>query len=267
MVRGMQCGAAGARGRVHGAKGAAKAMRSRVLVPELMDDPALGRSEHARALRGLARINRLSGAADAIWREIRPTASRHAEGGVQIRMLDVATGSGDVPLTVAARAARSGIRMRVMLCDVSETALSQAIETSQRWGVPDTEVRATNVAASALPFSDGEFSIVTCSLFMHHLTRAKCVHVMREMSRVTAHGGLVVISDLRRCRMGLLAAGVAGRLLTRSPVVRVDAVRSVRAAFTVDEMGAMAREAGAVDGDFRVSRSWPWRIALRWSKR
>lgn len=240
-------------------------MRSRVLVPEMMDDPALERGEHARALRGLARINLLSGAAEAMWREIQPTASRHAGSAARVRMLDVATGSGDVPLTVAAKAARAGIALQVVLCDVSETALSQAIETSQRQGVPGAEVRVADAAGSNLPFADGEFPIVTCSLFMHHLARADCVHVMREMSRVTARGGLVVISDLRRCKMGLIAARIAGRILTRSPVVRVDAVRSVRAAFTLDEMEAMAHEAGLVDGDVRGS--WPWRIRLRWSKR
>jgi ubiquinone/menaquinone biosynthesis C-methylase UbiE len=243
-------------------------MRSRVVQPELMDDPALDRREHVRALRGLARINRLSGAASRMWREIRPHVVERLASGAEARILDIATGSGDVPLAVTSLAAREGIALRVSLCDVSQTALHEAAEAAHRRGLGPVETRTADAVGSGLPFHDNTFAVVTCSLFLHHLTEAECIRMLREMARITAPGGLVVVSDLRRCRSGLVAAWLAGRLLTRSRVVRVDAVRSVRAAYTTHEMQSMACDAGLdAAGAFCVLRSWPWRLTLRWSKR
>lgn len=266
MVRGMRRSASHARD-ASGANGAGGVMRSRVLQRELMDDPALDREEHLHALRGLARINRLSGAAGRMWRDIRPYVVERHTSGVDAQMLDVATGSGDVPLAVASLAAREGIALRATLCDMSQTALHQAAESAQCRGLDAVQTHVADVVGSGLPFRDNTFAVVTCSLFLHHLTEAECVRVLREMARVTAPGGLVVVSDLRRSPLGLAAAWLVGRLLTRSRVVRVDAVRSVRAAYTTHEMQSMARDAGLGSGETPcVSRSWPWRMRLRWSK-
>jgi len=241
-------------------------MRCRVLEPELMDDPALDHREHVRALRGLARINQLSDAGRSMWREVAPTARRLATAGSRVRWLDIATGSGDVPLGVAAQAIHAGVDVELVLCDVSATALAVARSSAARSGIQKVHTQEADVVAAGLPFDDGEFSIVTCSLFMHHLREDDVARVMREMARVVGPGGQVAISDLRRCPPGLLAAWLAGRVLTRSHIVRVDAVRSVRAAFTIEEMRSMAEHAGlARSGSLRVSANWPWRIMLSWS--
>ena len=58
---------------------------------------------------------------------------------------------------------------------------------------------------------------------------------------------------------------MAGHLLTRSPVVRVDAVRSVRAAFTMAEVQAMSLVAGL--NGATISRRWPCRYLLAWRRR
>jgi hypothetical protein len=44
----------------------------------------------------------------------------------------------------------------------------------------------------------------------------------------------------------------------------VDALLSVRAAFTVDELRAMATEAGMTGGT--VAPCWPQRMLLRWER-
>ncbi len=243
-------------------------MGERVRVAELMDDPAIDGPEHARALRGLSRINRVSGAAEANWRAIEPAAMRHGVLGEPVRMLDIATGSGDVPLGVAKIARARGVKLALTLCDVSETALKHASARAVRLRVGDVETLRADVVRDGLPFEDGSFSIVTCSLFAHHLEADACVGVLREMARVAGHAGTVVVNDLRRCMPGLLAARLAGRTLTTSRIVRVDAVRSVRAAFTIDEMASMAREAGLEKrGPVHIAPVWPWRMMLLWSER
>jgi hypothetical protein len=71
---------------------------------------------------------------------------------------------------------------------------------------------------------------------------------------------MVIVSDLDRSRLGLLLAWLGTRLLTRSPVVHVDSLRSVRAAFTRDEAAALATRAGLTS--WRLTMHWPcrWRL-------
>ena len=71
---------------------------------------------------------------------------------------------------------------------------------------------------------------------------------------------MVVVNDLERSRIGLLAAEAGCRVFTRSPVVRIDGPRSVRAAFTMAEAKDLAREAGLQN--VRVARRWPFRYVL-----
>ena len=61
---------------------------------------------------------------------------------------------------------------------------------------------------------------------------------------------------------GLLLAWLGTRLLTRSPVVHVDSLRSVRAAFTRDEAAALATRAGLTS--WRLTMHWPcrWRLVV-----
>lgn len=244
-------------------------MRGRELIPELMDDPALAPGLHRQALRGLARINRVSAAQRSMWNAIRPHARAMsiADPGTPIPMLDVATGSGDVPLGVVRLAERSRpqVLLHPTLCDTSMTALGLARDSATRLGYGEVTTRRADVIAEGLPFADGAFRVVTCSLFLHHLDRGACVGLLREMARVAGPRGLVVAADLRRCAGGLLGACVAGRVLSRSRIVRVDAVRSVRAAYTRDELIAMAHEAGLSDpARLSVRHAWPWRMILCW---
>src|SRR5262245_16152781 len=69
-------------------------VRRRRRQPEIMDQPGLDRPQHWEALRSLARINRLSRSAGTLWPRIRSLAR---QGGM-VRILDVASGGGDVPI-------------------------------------------------------------------------------------------------------------------------------------------------------------------------
>jgi hypothetical protein len=71
---------------------------------------------------------------------------------------------------------------------------------------------------------------------------------------------LVAVDDLVRGAAGYLMAATAPRLLTRSPVVHVDARLSVRSAFTPEEARELAEAAGLSELDVR--RHWPGRFLL-----
>jgi len=101
--------------------------------PELMDQPGLDAVEHARALSGLGRINRLSLSDAMLW----PAVARLAQAseGAPIRVLDLASGGGDVPIALAYRAARARLDVRVEGCDISQEAVRFASQKATERGI------------------------------------------------------------------------------------------------------------------------------------
>ena len=104
--------------------------------------------------------------------------------------------------------------------------------------------------------------MITCSLFLHHLSQEDAAELIRKMADATER--LVLISDLRRTWTGLGLAWAGSRLLTRSPIVHTDAVRSVAAAYAESEIATLAAQNG-LDGCV-ITQHWPQRWLLWWRK-
>lgn len=225
----------------------------RELTPELMDDPDLSPRMHRAALGGLARLNLLSLAGSQFWPEIRRIASSRPG---PVTLLDIATGSGDVPIRLARRAARAGITVNLHACDLSPVAIDAIRERASKVGIP-VDAWVHDVVASPI---GRKFDIVTCGLFLHHLTEASAVALLRNAA--AAARGTFLLSDLRRDRTGLVLAWIASRLCTTSPIVHTDALKSVRAAFTISELHDLATAAG-LDGA-SIRPVWPRRMLLTW---
>jgi 2-polyprenyl-3-methyl-5-hydroxy-6-metoxy-1,4-benzoquinol methylase len=225
--------------------------------PELMDDPRIDPAEHARALRGLRRINRISRSSRLVWGPIRKLA--HELPPPRLRVLDVASGGGDVAIDLARRAANLGIDASVDGCDFSATAVEHATAQAELAGCRKVKFFALDVLAGPLPQG---YDVVMCSLFLHHLSEQEAVRLLRNMA--TAAGSLVLVNDLCRSRLGYALAWLGCRLLTRSRVVHVDGPRSVAAAFTVDEAARLGQTAGL--RDVTISRHWPERFLLHWRR-
>lgn len=226
----------------------------RRLLPELMDDPALDPARHRAALLALARVNRLSGTAGRVWDALREIPRRADR---PLRVLDVACGGGDVAVWLARRARAEGLGLNLTGCDLSPGALEVARERARVAGV-EVEWHGGRVPEE-LP--EGRWDLVYSTLFLHHLPHVDAVALLAALA---PRAEWIVVDDLRRTCRGLVLAWMAGRLLTRSPVVRVDGPRSVRGAFTLAEARALAAEAGLAGA--RVRRAWPQRWALRWER-
>jgi 2-polyprenyl-3-methyl-5-hydroxy-6-metoxy-1,4-benzoquinol methylase len=230
------------------------ALGQRRCAPEIMDQPGLDPHQHRRALRGLARINRVSASDRILWGRI--AALARATPGHALRILDVATGAGDVPIRLWRRAQRAGLSIEICGADVSATAVEHARQNAQRVGAA-VEFIHIDVVHGELP--DG-FDVITSSLFLHHLDDEQAVALLRKMARAASR--CVLINDLLRCRMGYLAAWFGTRLLTVSPVVRADGPASVEAAFTMGEAQSLAERAGLAGAT--IEWRWPWRFLLAW---
>jgi 2-polyprenyl-3-methyl-5-hydroxy-6-metoxy-1,4-benzoquinol methylase len=229
-------------------------LRRRRCRPEIMDQPGLDRRRHHHALFGLERINRWSGSAGILWPPI-GTLAREASGA-PLRLLDIATGAGDVPVRLWHKARRAGVELAVDGCDLSPQAVDYAAGRANR---ARAAVRFFVWNALADPLPPG-YDIVTCSLFLHHLSDEQALLLLRRMSQMARR--LVLVNDLRRSLAGYLMAYVGTRLLSTSPVVHTDGPRSVEAAFQPEEALALAVRAGLRGATVR--RRWPFRFLLTW---
>lgn len=232
-------------------------LKARHREPEWMDQPDIEAGLHHHALAALRRLNRISRTANSLWRPIRRLAAERAEG--PLRILDLASGGGDVARGLAKQAARTKLAVQVDGCDISPLAVRHAQERAEREGLTHVRFFAHDVVRDDLP--DG-YDAVICSLFLHHLAEDDAVRVMKKMA--VAARSLVLIDDLRRSPQGYALVWLGCRLLTRSPVVHVDGPLSVRAAFTLDEAAHLAEQAGLAG--YRLSKHWPQRFLLSWRK-
>jgi SAM-dependent methyltransferase len=221
-----------------------------------MDQPDLNADRHTEALRALARINFFSHSAGILWpdlAELARTMAPHVP-----RVLDVATGGGDVPIRLWRRARRAGLDLHLEGCDISPVALEYARTRAAAAGAP---IRFFEYDARLGPALTG-YDAVLCSLFLHHQNEAQALTLLRRLADMADR--LVLVNDLERGWIGLLAAYLAAYLLTTSPVVRIDGPRSVKAAFTAAEARELAERAGLCGA--QVVRRWPFRWLLTWRR-
>jgi 2-polyprenyl-3-methyl-5-hydroxy-6-metoxy-1,4-benzoquinol methylase len=174
-----------------------------------------------------------------------------------LRILDVASGGGDVVRGLWHRARRAGLEVDICGVDVSPRAVEFAQTRADRIGVA-VRFSVRDVLGGELP---DDFDVVISSLFLHHLDKEAAIGLLVRMGAAARRR--VLVNDLVRSRRGLILAHMAARLLTASRVVWVDAPRSVRAAFTLEEVRDLTRVSGLRRAT--VSPRWPCRMLLDWN--
>src|SRR4051812_30503101 len=96
----------------------------RVLEPEEMDDPAIETDQLYGALEGLRRLNFAAASSRIVWAPIRRLArERNLD---RLRVLDIATGAGDIPIALWRRAKRAGLALEIHGIDISERSIEFA---------------------------------------------------------------------------------------------------------------------------------------------
>lgn len=195
---------------------------------ELLDAGRITDGELRTNLADMARLNRLPGGAGASVRAIERLAGPPRDATV----IDVGTGGGDVPLVLAARG------WRVIGIDADPSVASVARRATESVA----HIRIVEADATSLPFEDGSVDVVHSSLLAHHLDPVVAVRAFAEMARVARLG--VVVNDLRRGLLPLLATAVAVTALGRCRTTHHDGLLSVRRAYTPAELEALLVEAG-----------------------
>lgn len=222
---------------------------------ELLDriDGAIATPALAGNLRDIRRANRWFGGTRAMLGAVLPVIRALGANGATVAILDLATGSADIPAAILDRAEREKLAVTILATDLEPHILAEA-RAVERPGL-----RLDVADARSLPYSDAAFDIVLLSLALHHFEPEDAVPVLAEMRRVGRRA--LIVNDLERSRVGLAGAWLFGNALTRNPMTRHDAPLSVRRAYTRAEARAMARAAGWADISTRTVV--PFRYLLR----
>jgi SAM-dependent methyltransferase len=197
-----------------------------VRAAEWMDDAGVSAEELHRSLRFIRRVNRWLGYTRSIVAYF-DRFSRGWKRGERITILDLATGSADVPMAILRWASERGWDVRIVGVDRHpETArVAAGWQRDERLTVVQADVLS-------LPFEAGSFDYVMCSMFLHHLDDAQPRDVVHTMDRLARRG--IVVSDLLRHRRAY--AWIWLFTAFSSPMVRHDGRASVRQAFSEAEV-------------------------------
>jgi ubiquinone/menaquinone biosynthesis C-methylase UbiE len=213
----------------------------------MLDDEDLAPEEMARSLRDLDLVQRAWGAARALADWLVP---RIAPGERPI-VIDVGAGSAAVTRELGRRLAQAGRPASAIAVDLQWRHLAAGRR-------PAREVPSAAADAFSLPFSDAGVDWTVSTLLFHHFSPEENRDFLRELSRVSRKGFLVL--DLRRHRIPWAVVSLAGRVLFESRVSLLDGMASVLQAYTPREADEIA--ADAVHGA-RAHRVFPYRILIR----
>jgi ubiquinone/menaquinone biosynthesis C-methylase UbiE len=217
--------------------------------PELIDGEDYSCEEFIDSLADLRRVNRYLGGQRALFSRL----FLIIEGLTQsrVRLLDVGTGSADLPIAVVETARRRGIEVEFVVLDLNEIATRQA----QVQCADYPEISAIRADALHPPFLAGSFDIVLASLFLHHFETAQAARLVASLARVARVA--VIINDLRRHPIAYYSAKLLTRLFSNNRLTRHDGALSVLRGFTEGDVAEISRLAGL---PLHVSRHFPYRM-------
>jgi hypothetical protein len=168
--------------------------------------------------------------------------------------MDLGVGSAEIPIAIGQWARRHGIPARVIAVDRAARSLDAARAGFSR----EHAVSLLRADARCLPLPAESVDLVISSLFLHHFSPGQLVELLRSVYALARAG--LVMSDLVRGRLPLLAFRLSAPVLARNYLTRHDGAISIRRAYRPDELRALASAAGLAGA--QVFTHWPWRMTL-----
>ncbi len=224
----------------------------RIYEEELLDAGEGTDDDVARSLSDLRRINRFLGGKKVVLRAL--SSCLAAGSAEEVSLLDVGTGSADIPIAVAERLRLRGLKTFIAAVDLSERHLRIS---RARLGV-SSEVHLVRADSLKLPFPARSFDFVTASLFLHHFRDEDVVRLLADFGRIARRA--VIVNDLVRNLVPYYFTRIAFPLLGTSFLTQNDGPVSVLRGFTAEEMNDLAERAGLKTR--RVRRVFPYRLSL-----
>jgi ubiquinone/menaquinone biosynthesis C-methylase UbiE len=208
--------------------------------------------EYEGCIVELQRVNRWLGDAHTL----RKTLLRSVEesGLRHFTVLDVGAGSGELLRVMATWTRQTKRQAHGVGLELNDASVSAMYEQSQSF----PEIEAIRGDALCLPFADGSFDYVICSLFTHHFVDRQIVQILQEMSRVATRRIFVI--DLHRHPIAYGLYTTVGKIVLHTRLLREDGALSILRSFKPNELFQLAEQAGLES--ISVNRYFPFRLVL-----
>jgi ubiquinone/menaquinone biosynthesis C-methylase UbiE len=214
-------------------------------LPELMDRPQPVTPELERDLANLRSFNRWFGS----HRLVRHFLRRWLRPNGKARILDVATGSGDIPRLIVDHARRQNVSVHIDAIDQQEST----IEIARRLSAAYPEINfycadlfewnsSPGLKLDGFKPSSFPYDIVLCSLTLHHFSNDDAVRVLQKIRDLST--ARILVADLRRARWLTFAVCFVTATIYRDAMTKTDARLSAARAFSFVELRELAERAG-----------------------
>jgi ubiquinone/menaquinone biosynthesis C-methylase UbiE len=200
---------------------------------ELMDRPQPVSAELESDLENIRELNRWFGS----YALIAMFLGRWIKPGARLRIIDLATGSGDIPRLIAEYGRKVGAELQIDALDRQSATLEIAKKLSVRY--PEIAF----VEGNLLEWDATEsYDLVLCTLALHHFSDDDAVRVLQRCRQLS--GKFVLVSDLRRGWLATIGVHLLTTTMFRDPMTKYDARLSAARAFSFSEMNQLAQGAG-----------------------
>lgn len=226
-------------------------MKKRILIPELMDDPALDENGLQAALADVTLVNKWLGGQKITLEGLDYFFEKYPQEHYAIS--DLGCGDGEMLRTMAQYCRKKNIKVKLVGLDLNPKSIAMARERSQDY--PEIEFRQQDILQLN---ADLKFDITTTTLTMHHFTDEEILRFLKRFNAVSNLGW--VINDLHRSNIAaVLFHGFSG-VFMKTHIARYDGLVSIGRAFTKRELTTFATQLGLN----AYSIKWRWAFRYLW---
>ena len=171
-------------------------------------------------------------------------------------VLDVGTGTARIPIELCTRAPE----VSIVAIDLADHMLALAASNVARAGL-GSRIRLERVDAKAMPYEDGAFGATVSNSIVPHIPEPR--HVLSEMWRVTARGGVLFVRDLSRPssreEVDRLVALYGGDHVPARELFRA----SLCAALTPNDVASLIAPLGIAPSAVRLTSDRHWTLSCK----
>ncbi|HEY3154053.1 MAG TPA: methyltransferase domain-containing protein, partial [Candidatus Binatia bacterium] len=202
---------------------------------EMMDLPGQPRELLAEDLHNLRIINRYLGSYRNVLRGLARLVGEQKMD--RFTLLDIGTGSGDIPTAIVRWARRQQIAAQISGLELEAVTVEEAVEQTRSF----PEITLVRGDAAAPPFGAGSFDFVLASQLLHHFKDEQIIALLRTWAKLARRA--IIIADLVRHPVAYHGIRLLTHGFTRNMMTRTDAPLSVQRACTISEWSELLRRA------------------------
>ncbi|MBI1883477.1 MAG: methyltransferase domain-containing protein [Chlamydiae bacterium] len=220
--------------------------------PEWMDGDDYTEEDLEKTLKNLQWINCWLGGTRVILKNLEREIQKR--GLKKFSILDVGTGSGDIPIQIIKWARKNPYQVSILALDKNPRMVKMAKRNAALY--PEISVQIQDVFD--LKESEQKFDFCISSLFLHHLSPDQAIPILKKMLSLSRCG--VLINDLLRAWIPYGFYQILSGVMCFHAMTRNDGAISILRAFTVQELKTLMKSNGFKN--YEVRRHFPYRLSL-----